>query len=391
MIASRPPWFESGHQQDCSEFLKYLLDQLHENEKTSHLKKSPSSTSVSSYGSLKAKNGSLGKADLKDGVLLTSMKMKTDDDNSCSDTSSLSSKDNENPSLVEKKFRGKVQTTHQCLTCKTQSKRVETFSDIPLAFPNSASKSDKSPQKILVGGSQSVPTKEERNQQQTDLPSSSTPETSMANNGPLLCVNDLIDFYLKPERLSGDNQYHCDSCGKLQDGERQIQIVESPQYLILTLLRFTYDTKLQIRAKISQDVRYPRTLSIPVTDLPSTPSTSRQSSTTSYVSRSSSNTIDTIFNLAQDRHQSKMAGSRSSRCELYGLSGVIVHSGTSSECGHYYCYARHSPSGLPDATKLDQIHGHSEDIHLDELDLLQDKWYNFNDGRVSLSSYSSFR
>ena len=31
--SARPPWFESGRQQDCSEFLRYLLDTLQEQEK----------------------------------------------------------------------------------------------------------------------------------------------------------------------------------------------------------------------------------------------------------------------------------------------------------------------------------------------------------------------
>ncbi|XP_022098949.1 ubiquitin carboxyl-terminal hydrolase 38-like isoform X2 [Acanthaster planci] len=34
LIASRPPWFSPGTQQDCSEFLKYLLDRLDEEEKS---------------------------------------------------------------------------------------------------------------------------------------------------------------------------------------------------------------------------------------------------------------------------------------------------------------------------------------------------------------------
>ena len=32
--ASRPPWFEPGRQHDCCEFLRFLLDTLHEQEKT---------------------------------------------------------------------------------------------------------------------------------------------------------------------------------------------------------------------------------------------------------------------------------------------------------------------------------------------------------------------
>ena len=32
--ASRPPWFEPGRQHDCCEFIRYLLDTLHEQEKT---------------------------------------------------------------------------------------------------------------------------------------------------------------------------------------------------------------------------------------------------------------------------------------------------------------------------------------------------------------------
>ena len=36
LTTSRPPWFAEGEQQDCSEFLRYLLDTLHEQEKSSY-------------------------------------------------------------------------------------------------------------------------------------------------------------------------------------------------------------------------------------------------------------------------------------------------------------------------------------------------------------------
>lgn len=96
-----------------------------------------------------------------------------------------------------------------------------------------------------------------------------------------------------------------------------MRIEQAPQYLILTLLRFSYSAKTQSRAKILSDVKYPSALTLPVLN---------------------------------DQE------------EAYELTSVIVHSGTSSESGHYYAYAR------------------SED----------DRWILFNDSRVSFSSFASF-
>lgn len=65
-----------------------------------------------------------------------------------------------------------------------------------------------------------------------------------------MCLSELLNHYLSTERMEGDNKYQCDRCGQLQDGERTNTIVESPQYLILTLLRFAYDAQLQARSKV---------------------------------------------------------------------------------------------------------------------------------------------
>ena len=73
-----------------------------------------------------------------------------------------------------------------------------------------------------------------------------------------LHLNDLLQYYLKPEKLTGDNKYFCEKCNSLQDGERTLNVIKAPDHLIITLLRFSYDVKLQSRSKIFREVKYPR-------------------------------------------------------------------------------------------------------------------------------------
>ena len=52
---------------------------------------------------------------------------------------------------------------------------------------------------------------------------------------------------LSAEELSGDNQYHCDFCGKKVDATRQLCLRQLPPYLCFSLQRFVFDMKVQIR------------------------------------------------------------------------------------------------------------------------------------------------
>ncbi|XP_074650659.1 ubiquitin carboxyl-terminal hydrolase 38-like [Tubulanus polymorphus] len=284
--ASRPSWFIDGHQQDCSEYLKYMLDQLHEQE---------------------------------------TLKLKQQAEKDAAETAAKDVNDGrELQSLIHSHFAGKVQTTYKCKSCCSNSSRTESFIDIPLAIP------DKDSSSVAGGGDDKEP----------------------------IVLDDLIKYYLEPETLKGDNQYHCENCEKLQDAERSIRIVESPQVLVLNLLRFSYDVKMQSRSKILTDVTYPKTLLLPV---------------------------------AGDENALKTKRKHSQNNELidhkvYGLYAVIVHSGTSSESGHYYCYARHcvhSNQGTESSYSV-------QNGAVETVDYLQDKWYLFNDSRVSYSNFESF-
>ncbi|CAH1169698.1 unnamed protein product [Phaedon cochleariae] len=200
---SRPPGFLLGHQHDSSEFLGYLLDTLHEQEK----------------------NFCSGENSEDEGAVALS------------------------PTVVQQSFGGRAVTVSRCGECGTKSERADEFRELQLSFPNHSD--DQS-------------------------------------------VQGLLDYYLQPEKLSGDNQYHCDVCGRLTDGERIARVVEPPARLILTLKHFRYDPTSHQRTKLAQPVK-----------------------------------LDEHLRL--DAHR-------------YDLYSAVVHCGSSVDSGHYYTFAKDTAS-----------------------------------------------
>lgn len=149
------------------------------------------------------------------------------------------------PTIVQQAFGGKTITVSRCGECTTASERADNFRELQLSIPTQPS-------------SQSVQT--------------------------------LLDYYLQPEKLCGDNQYHCDVCGRLTDGERISMIVEEPPRLILTLKRFRFDPMSQQRTKLLQVVHLDRFITL--------------------------NKIQ------------------------YELYAAVVHCGSSVDSGHYYTFAK---------------------------------------------------
>ena len=208
--------------------------------------------------------------------------------------------------MVQQTFGGKLQTTYKCLKCKTESSRCEDFTDLPLAFPEKSGTSQKKTKK----------------QNQSGGDSQESNKTQSAETREVTPLEDLVGYCLKPEKLEGDNKYHCDKCKGLQDGERTMKIVESPEYLILTLLRFAYDAKRKARSKIFTDVQYPKTLYIPVNEEDPNPVQA-----TGTMKR---------LKISKSPPQSPAPGPKgvsSERLDVYSLCAVVVHSGISSDGG----------------------------------------------------------
>jgi len=240
-------------------------------------------------------------------------------------------------SIVHKMFGGRMETCFTCQTCNNRSMFSDWFTDLHLAIPqtttNSTSTSNKpTDQKILAqkeslkqaiddlnssGASTSQASdrvsedvnmaidveSQEQSSSQTPsititppLPAPNPQQLQPTANPPTqpLGVSDLIEHYLAPETLDGENQYQCNHCNMLRDAVKTTRLSAAPEYLNITLLRFKFDITTMRRAKVFTTIDYPQELTLPVTG------------------------GDVV----------------------YRLYSVVVHSGYSSDGGHYYTWAR---------------------------------------------------
>lgn len=275
LAVARPPGFQHGFQQDSSEFLTYMLDMLHEQEKLvttvsdvaviggrrhegaegGAMTRWTTEEDLSNQNILQCKACSLADFTHATGddvqQLSNSHSSSTDSgiQSVCGDEAAITASSLvPYESLVQQCFSGRLLISFKCLECQAESVHTDHFRDIQLAFP---------------------------------------PDCSPDHE---LHIQDLLDYFVLPEQLSGENQYHCDTCGGLQDAQRTIQILQSPSHLILTLKRFQFNSKTGQRAKLLHWVQCSESIEL-----------SQQS---------------------------------------YRLYAAVVHSGSSMDTGHYYTLAR---------------------------------------------------
>ncbi|KAM5191496.1 ubiquitin carboxyl-terminal hydrolase 38 [Mantella aurantiaca] len=330
--------------------------------------------------------------------------------------------------LIESMFGGKLQTTICCLNCRSTSQKMEAFTDLSLAFCPS---SDKPVQNMICSPTEKdddcieidvAPCGETQNDfvhstqdncgKSTELkstvcdlqPSSNTSvDASTCDNtlqpdrdvckksdqNETLSVTDLLSYFLAPEILDGENRYHCEKCASLQNAEKTMHIIEEPEYLILTLLRFSYDPKCHVRRKILDNVSIPLALELPV-----------ERSTSVACSGDGTLDIDVSDvseNLAKKLKPSGIEDLCCTQLVPYVLSSIVVHSGTSSESGHYYSYARNVTSTSRYLCHEKPYQGHlvSKDTsnsivgNVTTCNDIPKEWFLFNDSRVTFTSFQS--
>ena len=134
-----------------------------------------------------------------------------------------------------------------------------------------------------------------------------------------------MDARFASEKMEGNNQYHCRTCG-LQDATLTYSLKSTPPTLCVQLCRFTFD---RVRQKVSDCIRFPEQLC-----------------------------LDKY--LVQTGQTS--AGKASSTEANYELVSVLIHMGHSSTSGHF----------------IDCIKEYGEDAESSS----DPSWYTFNDADV---------
>ncbi|RXM98959.1 Ubiquitin carboxyl-terminal hydrolase 38 [Acipenser ruthenus] len=439
--ASRPPWFTPGTQQDCSEYLRFLLDRLDEEEKTIRaFKLEKTNSNPGADGSCSDTNGVVQDVPGMD----------------CPSAEPPAEKGDKEKTLIERMFGGKLSTSIRCMECNSISQKLEPFTDLLLAFrplaktqqpevscspsapenehsSGSSGRTSWSDKPIIpvqaaepVGGNNGSTASVSSALQKQLVTNYNTFEPEKQDGGLHPSVPDLINYFLEPEILDEDNKYYCEKCASLQSAVKTMNVVDDPEYLILTLLRFSYDAKSHVRRKILDNVAIPHYLQLPIHRT--------AKSTASSVSGSSSSSLLKVDSPESEENLAKKLKPSGKQIEeeevedeveemamgaqsvTYVLSSVVMHSGMSSESGHYYSYGRNvtsSHSCLPPSLCCQAGEIQDSTCHLNSNGTVSSSsatasstcssvakqdpdvgqpardWFLFNDSRVTFTSFQS--
>lgn len=233
---------------------------------------------------------------------------------------------------------------------------------------------------------------------------------------PSISLEEMLGFFFEPEILQGSNQYFCEQCQSLQDAERSIVISKAPKFLVITLKRFSYNVETHQRSKILQNVTYPLRLKLSNVRIKEEP---RKREVRFEDAGSGSSFLEERGDSVEEREKIEAPPSKCTKQDnesvisqgahyspqgsptrvnpssysidripteiTYALTTVVVHSGVSSESGHYYCYAR--PSRY---VHLDDQDGNKDIIETSPQRNASRSWCLFNDSRVSHASFETF-
>uniref|UniRef100_A0A665TNG7 Ubiquitin carboxyl-terminal hydrolase n=1 Tax=Echeneis naucrates TaxID=173247 RepID=A0A665TNG7_ECHNA len=156
-------------------------------------------------------------------------------------------------SVISDIFDGSILSLVQCLTCDRVSNTVETFQDLSLPIPG---KEDLA--KLHSSIHQNLPVK-----------TGVCPDTYGSQGwisyimdsirrwfwGPMVTLEDCLAAFFAADELKGDNMYSCERCKKLRNGVKYCKVLRLPEILCIHLKRFRHEVMYSF--KISSHVSFP--------------------------------------------------------------------------------------------------------------------------------------
>uniref|UniRef100_A0A4W6BP36 Ubiquitin carboxyl-terminal hydrolase n=1 Tax=Lates calcarifer TaxID=8187 RepID=A0A4W6BP36_LATCA len=156
-------------------------------------------------------------------------------------------------SVISDIFDGSILSLVQCLTCDRVSTTVETFQDLSLPIPG---KEDLA--KLHSSIHQNLPVK-----------TGVCPDTYGSQGwisyimdsirrwfwGPMVTLEDCLAAFFAADELKGDNMYSCERCKKLRNGVKYCKVLRLPEILCIHLKRFRHEVMYSF--KISNHVSFP--------------------------------------------------------------------------------------------------------------------------------------
>uniref|UniRef100_A0A8C1S0I4 Ubiquitin carboxyl-terminal hydrolase n=1 Tax=Cyprinus carpio TaxID=7962 RepID=A0A8C1S0I4_CYPCA len=204
-------------------------------------------------------------------------------------------------SVISDIFDGSILSLVQCLTCDRVSTTVETFQDLSLPIPG---KEDLA--KLHSSIHQSAPVKAGVC---TDAYATQGWISYIMESirswfwGPMVTLEDCLAAFFAADELKGDNMYSCERCKKLRNGVKYCKVLRLPEILCIHLKRFRHEVMYSF--KINSHV------SFPLEGLDLKP----------FLAKESASQITT-----------------------YDLLSVICHHGTAGS-GHYIAYCQNAING----------------------------------------------
>lgn len=138
-------------------------------------------------------------------------------------------------SVVTDLFTGLYLSTITCDECGKISHGVESFNSVSLSLKEESNTYNNYGTTYhntnLTPYGSSLSRKQKRHNARHNIPTIKQPLKNQS-------LDDLLKDFVNGEKLDGDNQYHCDKCGKKVNATKKIQIFSSPNVLIVQLKRF---------------------------------------------------------------------------------------------------------------------------------------------------------